>query len=306
MISRIRHCSSPAFQNVCHWSRGLKARSPASAYTTSSPSCAPIRPWRTKLYSSSRECRCSGAHRCRGGMGGSTSANPPPASSPQTMKRTPSAPKSTAWPSPGPTRRGPCAASKRCVTAASIGSPSIERGPMVVYARREGELECPEDDISDSPEGGPAQPGPNTETVRARVRSSRGPRSILVDYRGDDQRERQQPDRVDVRLSFPGVVHRGDRNAVRREGREREREEREEPVARLPPRAQIVLRKDDLVDEEHRVVEGEPDEADAAPEQKRHPVGEVAAQQQHRAEGAGEGAQDEDRFGHLELPPQPE
>ena len=31
MISRIRQGSSPAFQNVCHWSRGLKARSPASA-----------------------------------------------------------------------------------------------------------------------------------------------------------------------------------------------------------------------------------------------------------------------------------
>ena len=28
MISRIRHGSSPAFQNVCHWLRGLKTRSP--------------------------------------------------------------------------------------------------------------------------------------------------------------------------------------------------------------------------------------------------------------------------------------
>ena len=31
MISRMRQGVSPAFQNVCHWSRGLNARSPASA-----------------------------------------------------------------------------------------------------------------------------------------------------------------------------------------------------------------------------------------------------------------------------------
>ena len=31
MISRIRAGSSPAFQNVCHWPRGLKTKSPASA-----------------------------------------------------------------------------------------------------------------------------------------------------------------------------------------------------------------------------------------------------------------------------------
>ena len=31
MISRIRAGSSPAFQNVCHWSRGLKTRSPGPA-----------------------------------------------------------------------------------------------------------------------------------------------------------------------------------------------------------------------------------------------------------------------------------
>jgi len=39
----IRAGSSPAFQNVCHWSRGLKIRSPASD-TTSSPSRAPTFP----------------------------------------------------------------------------------------------------------------------------------------------------------------------------------------------------------------------------------------------------------------------
>lgn len=44
MISRIRHGPSPAFQKACHCLRGLKTRSPSSAYTTSSPSFAPMRP----------------------------------------------------------------------------------------------------------------------------------------------------------------------------------------------------------------------------------------------------------------------
>jgi hypothetical protein len=35
MISRIRQGPSPAFQNVCHWLRGLKTGSPTSACTTS-------------------------------------------------------------------------------------------------------------------------------------------------------------------------------------------------------------------------------------------------------------------------------
>ena len=36
--------SSPAFQKVCHWSRGLWTRSPGPASSTSSPSSAPMRP----------------------------------------------------------------------------------------------------------------------------------------------------------------------------------------------------------------------------------------------------------------------
>src|SRR5438477_80525 len=46
MISRMRHGSSPAFQNVCHWLRGLCTRSPGPASTTSSPRSAPMRPYR--------------------------------------------------------------------------------------------------------------------------------------------------------------------------------------------------------------------------------------------------------------------
>src|SRR5215204_899381 len=113
MISRILHGPSPAFQNVCHWSRGLKTRSPASACTTSSPSNASIRPSRTKLYSSSRECLCSGATSPRGGIGCSTSENPPPVSSVQAMNRTPADPMSTSFPSAGPIFRGPSEPSRR-------------------------------------------------------------------------------------------------------------------------------------------------------------------------------------------------
>src|SRR5829696_5106309 len=104
MISRILHGPSPAFQNVCHWWRGWKTRSPASACTTSSPSNAPIRPSRTKLYSSSRECLCSGATSPRGGIGCSTSENPPPVSSVQAMNRTPADPMSTSLRSAGLSR----------------------------------------------------------------------------------------------------------------------------------------------------------------------------------------------------------
>src|SRR5947208_12088221 len=56
-----------------------------------------------KLYSSSREWRWSGAASRRGGIGCSTSENPPPDSSPQIMNRTPIEPRSPAFPSCGPT-----------------------------------------------------------------------------------------------------------------------------------------------------------------------------------------------------------
>src|SRR3954470_20722364 len=102
MISRIRHGSSPAFQNVCHWSRGLWTRSPGPASITSSPRSAPIRPVRTKLYSSSRVWRCSGAASARGDIGCSTSENRWPASAPSTMKRTPMLPRKPSWASFGP------------------------------------------------------------------------------------------------------------------------------------------------------------------------------------------------------------
>ena len=92
MISRIRHGSSPAFQNVCHWLRGLNTRSPGPASTTSSPSSAPMRPSSTKLYSSSRVCRWSGAASARGDIGCSTSEKRSPASNPSIMKRTPMRP----------------------------------------------------------------------------------------------------------------------------------------------------------------------------------------------------------------------
>ena len=42
MISRIRAGSSPAFQNVCHWLRGLKIRLPWPPITTSSPNRARV------------------------------------------------------------------------------------------------------------------------------------------------------------------------------------------------------------------------------------------------------------------------
>ena len=44
ITSMISHGSSPAFQNVCHWLRGLKTQVPGSAVTTSSPKRAPSRP----------------------------------------------------------------------------------------------------------------------------------------------------------------------------------------------------------------------------------------------------------------------
>ena len=40
----ISHGVSPAFQNVCHWLRGLKTQVPGPAVTTSSPSRAPSVP----------------------------------------------------------------------------------------------------------------------------------------------------------------------------------------------------------------------------------------------------------------------
>ena len=52
--SSSRAGSSSAFQNVCHWPRGLNTRSPTSATCSSSPSRTETRPSRTKLYSSSR------------------------------------------------------------------------------------------------------------------------------------------------------------------------------------------------------------------------------------------------------------
>src|SRR5215211_232237 len=103
MISRIRQGSSPAFQKVCHWSRGLWTRSPGPASSTSSPSSAPMRPSSTKLYSSSRVCGCSGAASARGDMGCSTSEKRSPASAPSIMKRTPMLPRKPALPSCGPT-----------------------------------------------------------------------------------------------------------------------------------------------------------------------------------------------------------
>jgi len=44
MISMISQGVSPAFQNVCHWLRGLNTHVPGSAVTTSSPSSAPSVP----------------------------------------------------------------------------------------------------------------------------------------------------------------------------------------------------------------------------------------------------------------------
>src|SRR5204863_193555 len=43
-VGRLRAGSSPSFQNVCHWLRGLKIRSPGPPTRTSSPSRAPTRP----------------------------------------------------------------------------------------------------------------------------------------------------------------------------------------------------------------------------------------------------------------------
>ena len=50
--------ASLAFQNVCHWPRGLNTHEPVSAVTTSSSNKAPSVPVRTHEYSSSRRCRC--------------------------------------------------------------------------------------------------------------------------------------------------------------------------------------------------------------------------------------------------------
>jgi hypothetical protein len=57
MISRMRAGVSPAFQNVCHWPRALKMRTPAAPKTSSSPSSAPTVPSRMKLYSKDRKSK---------------------------------------------------------------------------------------------------------------------------------------------------------------------------------------------------------------------------------------------------------
>ena len=100
MNSRIRHGSSPAFQNVCHWLRGL--------WTDARPGHDDVvaqqrahRPSSTRLYSSSRVCRCSGAASARGDIGCSTSESRCPASAPSSMKRTPMLPRKPSWPSLG-------------------------------------------------------------------------------------------------------------------------------------------------------------------------------------------------------------
>src|SRR5215203_824379 len=102
MISSRRAGSSPAFQNVCHWSRGLKIRSPGPPTRTSSPSSAPTFPSSTYEYSSSRVCRCRGAASERGDIGCSTSEKPRPVSSPSIIQRTPIEPRNPAAPSSGP------------------------------------------------------------------------------------------------------------------------------------------------------------------------------------------------------------
>src|SRR6185312_3008829 len=106
MISNTRAGVSPAFQNVCHCSRGLTIKSPGLPITTVSPSNAPILPSRTKLYSSSRWSRCMGAAKARGCIGCSTSAKCLPASSPSMISRAPRPPKTARWPSRGPRTLG--------------------------------------------------------------------------------------------------------------------------------------------------------------------------------------------------------
>ena len=64
-----------------------------------------MRPSTTKLYSSSRVWRWSGAASVRGGMGCSTIETVPPVSSPQAMNRTPIVISGPARPSSGPSTR---------------------------------------------------------------------------------------------------------------------------------------------------------------------------------------------------------
>ena len=68
---------------------------------------------------------CTGATSVFGGIGCSTSENPPPVSSAQAMKRTPTEPRSTALPSFGPRMRGPWLASKRTLFSCAAVSISI-------------------------------------------------------------------------------------------------------------------------------------------------------------------------------------
>ena len=68
-----------------------------------------MRPSSTKLYSSSRVCRCSGAASARGDIGCSTSEKRSPASGPSIMKRTPMLPRKPSCPSSGPTTFTPAA-----------------------------------------------------------------------------------------------------------------------------------------------------------------------------------------------------
>ncbi len=69
-----------------------------------------MRPSMTKLYSSSREWRWSGAASARGGIGCSTSEKRSPASGPSIMNRTPMPPSQPALPSFGPTTLAPVTA----------------------------------------------------------------------------------------------------------------------------------------------------------------------------------------------------
>ena len=70
----------------------------------------------------------------------------------------------------------------------------------------------------------------------------------------------------------------------------------------LDPQEAGNVRQDDLVHEQQQIVHGQPDEAQAAPQQEPRPAARVPAPQHHRAGEAREAAQDVDGFSHWGCP----
>src|SRR6185312_5039151 len=63
-----------------------------------------------------------------------------------------------------------------------------------------------------------------------------------------------------------------------------------------------LRRQDNEVEVEDHIVDGEEDEAKTRPEEKARAIGAITAEEQHRAQDAGECAQDVNRFSHDPYP----